>query len=145
MQNGIGENMDNEIKIDVANLPKCLKGSQINLIRKSEGKRGDDERLSAMRSLKTNLILTVLQFFSFILVLIPSTSDRIYIIAFETSLQKGLLPLITTLTNFSTIRLVSLKLWRKIFEYLSMILFVVLLDKLHFVNCYTYAYQNLQT
>lgn len=116
--NGIGQNRDNKIKIDVVNSPKCLKictGSQNNLIRKLEEKRDEDERLSAMRSLKTNLILTFLQFFSFMLVLIPSASDRIYIIAFETSVQKGLLPLITTLTNFSTIRLVSLKLWRKFF------------------------------
>jgi len=106
----------NEIQIIPENVPRSGEAFQ-TFDNNLESRHNEEERLAAMRALKTNLILTSLLFCSFLLVLIPSNSLRIFSIFFSNSVQKGILPLLTPLVNFGIIRSVSLTLlkifWKK--------------------------------
>ncbi len=66
----------------------------------------------AMKSLQTNLALISLVLILSVLYLVPSTKWQSYFTAINESLQKGLLPTITTIANFGTVRSVLLKYWQ---------------------------------
>ena len=66
----------------------------------------------AMKSLQTNLALISLVLILCVLYLVPSTKWQSYFTAINESLQKGLLPTITTIANFGTVRSVLLKYWQ---------------------------------
>ena len=74
------------------------------------------EKQSAIRSLETNLMLILLFVLATFFYLIPSKVWQTYFCVVETSLQKALLPLITTMTNFGTVRSVSIQFWKSIFK-----------------------------
>ena len=74
------------------------------------------EKESAIRSLETNLFLILFFISSTLFYLVPSKSWQTYFVVVETSLLKALLPLISTITNFGTIRSVSLQFWESIWK-----------------------------
>jgi hypothetical protein len=74
------------------------------------------ERLSSMRSLKTNLILIMFFFTANLFLLIPCKSWQLFFGVINTSFQKTVLPIATTLANFGTIRTVCSQYWRLAFN-----------------------------
>ena len=78
--------------------------------------RQEAERVSAMRSLKTNLIMILLVFMSNFVLLIPSKIWQTYFCIVDTSIQKALLPIITTMANFGTVRSVASQFWKAIYK-----------------------------
>jgi hypothetical protein len=73
--------------------------------------RSYEEKMAAIRSLKTNLILILLFFVSGTFLIIPSQIWKTYFVIVDTAIQKALLPIVTTLVNFGTIRSVGSKFW----------------------------------
>ena len=84
--------------------------------------QGDDsakiaaEKISATRSLKTNFILILMFFLSNLFLLLPSKMWQTYFCLLETSTYKSLLPIVTTIANFGTVRSVGFQLWKIIFK-----------------------------
>jgi hypothetical protein len=78
--------------------------------------RQEAERMSALRSLKTNLIMILLLSMSMMILLIPSTTWQAYFCVVITSIQKGLLPIVTTMANFGTVRTVAAQFWKTFVE-----------------------------
>jgi hypothetical protein len=79
-------------------------------------KRQEAERMSALRSLKTNLIMILLVGLSMMFLLIPSKTWQAYFCIVDTSFQKGFLPVVTTMANFGTVRTVATQLWKTVVE-----------------------------
>jgi hypothetical protein len=79
-------------------------------------KRQEAERMSALRSLKTNLIMILLVGLSMMFLLIPSKTWQAYFCIVDTSFQKGFLPVVTTMANFGTVRTVATQLWKTFVE-----------------------------
>ena len=83
------------------------------ILQNTEGEKARKEKMAAVRSQQTNLNLL------FVFLLIPILDylylDDFYTVAFLNislgSLQKLILPIVTTMANFGTIREVSLKYW----------------------------------
>ncbi len=73
--------------------------------------RSNEEKMAAIRSLKTNLILILLFFVSGTFLIIPSQIWKTYFVIVDTAIQKALLPIVTTLANFGTVRSVGSKFW----------------------------------
>ena len=71
--------------------------------------RKSAERTAALRSLKTNLSITIIFCFTNLFLLIPSKTLKMYFCVISTSLLRALLPISTTVANFGTIRSVALK------------------------------------
>ena len=69
------------------------------------------ERDLAIRSLGTNLLLFSLVILTSVLYLVPSPTWQSFFTAANESLQKGLLPTLSTMANFGTIRSVALQYW----------------------------------
>ena len=78
--------------------------------------RQEAERVSALRSLKTNLILILLVGLSTLFLLIPSNTWQNYYCIVNTSIQKGLMPVVTTMANFGTVCTVATQLWKTFVE-----------------------------
>ena len=104
------------------NLPRMETSSEIN-ISECEGIILEDmniekimqlnkEKTSAIRSLETNLLLIGLVIMMSVLFLVPSPTWQFFFIAANGSLQKGLLPTLSTMANFGTIRSVALQYWK---------------------------------
>jgi hypothetical protein len=116
----------NSTTIDIFNIPIThndrlpdQRNNETNLSISSEklmANRQEAERVSAMRSLKTNLILILLVFMSNFVLLIPSKAWQTYFCIVDTSIQKALLPIITTMANFGTVRSVASKFWKAIYK-----------------------------
>ena len=70
------------------------------------------ERDLAIRSLGTNLLLFSLVILTSVLYLVPSPTWQSFFTAANESLQKGLLPTLSTMANFGTIRSVALQYWK---------------------------------
>jgi hypothetical protein len=79
-------------------------------------KRQEAERMSALRSLKTNLIMILLVGLSMMFLLIPSKTWQAYFCIVDTSFQKGFLPVVTTMANFGTVGTVATQLWKTVVE-----------------------------
>ncbi len=79
-------------------------------------KRQEAEQMSALRSLKTNLIMILLVGLSMMFLLIPSKTWQAYFCIVDTSFQKGFLPVVTTMANFGTVRTVATQLWKTVVE-----------------------------
>ncbi len=73
--------------------------------------RSYKEKMAAIRSLKTNLILILLFFVSGTFLIIPSQIWKTYFVIVDTAIQKALLPIVTTSANFGTVRSVGSKFW----------------------------------
>ena len=69
------------------------------------------EKTSAIRSLETNLLLIGVVIMMSVLFLVPSPTWQFFFTAANESLQKGLLPTLSTMANFGTIRSVALQYW----------------------------------
>ena len=69
------------------------------------------EKNSAIKSLETNLILILVFCLSNLFFLIPSKMLQTYFCVVATSVLRALLPIVTTMTNFGTIRLVAIQFW----------------------------------
>ena len=69
------------------------------------------EKTSAIRSLETNLLLIGVVIMMSVLYLVPSPTWQVFFTAANESLQKGLLPTLSTMANFGTIRSVALQYW----------------------------------
>jgi hypothetical protein len=74
------------------------------------------EKAAAIKSLETNLILILIFCLSNLFFLIPSKIMQIYYCIVATSVLRGLLPIITTMTNFGTIRSVAFQFWNVFFK-----------------------------
>ena len=83
---------------------------------KSAKDKLEAERLAAMRSLKTNLILILFFFSTNLFLLIPSINWQLFFGVSNTSFQKTLVPIATTMANFGTIRSVCSQYWRLSFN-----------------------------
>ena len=70
------------------------------------------EKILAIRSLGTNLLLFGLVILISVLYLVPSPTWQSFFTAANESLQKGLLPTLSTMANFGTIRSVALQYWK---------------------------------
>ena len=86
------------------------------LHQKSTKDKLEAERLAAMRSLKTNLILILFFFTTNLFLLIPSKNWQLFFGVSNTSFQKTLVPIATTMANFGTIRSVCSQYWRLAFD-----------------------------
>jgi hypothetical protein len=117
-RNSITENVFN-IPIIHNNRLTDQRNSETNSSISSEklvANRQEAERVSAMRSLKTNLIMILLVFMSNFVLLIPSKVWQTYFCIVDTSIQKALLPIITTMANFGTVRSVARQFWKAIYK-----------------------------
>ena len=76
--------------------------------------RLEAERVSALRALKTNLMMILLFVASNLFLLIPSKVWQTYFCIVDTSIQKSLLPIVTTMANFGTVRSVAAQFWNSI-------------------------------
>jgi hypothetical protein len=81
-----------------------------------EQKRFEVKKESTMRALKTNLLFSLFISLSLLALVFPSDSWSSYVICLLASVQKGLLPITTTMANFGTIRSVTMKFMDKIFQ-----------------------------
>jgi hypothetical protein len=79
-------------------------------------KRFEVKKESTMRALKTNLLFSLFISLSLLALVFPSDSWSSYVICLLASVQKGLLPITTTMANFGTIRSVTMKFMDKIFK-----------------------------
>ena len=84
------------------------------LHQKSTKDKLEAERLAAMRSLKTNLILILFFFTTNLFLLIPSKNWQLFFGVSNTSFQKTLVPIATTMANFGTIRSVCSQYWSNV-------------------------------
>jgi len=64
----------------------------------------NSEKLAAIKSLKTNLVLLLLFILSNILISISSDEWKIYLQAIYMSFQKTFLPVVSTIANFGTVK-----------------------------------------
>ena len=78
--------------------------------------KNEAERISALRSIKTNLIMILWFYLSNIFLLFPSKFWKTYFCLVDTSIQKALLPLVTTIANFGTVRSLGTELWKKLLK-----------------------------
>ncbi len=92
-------NVETKVQIDLQDLAS------------EEMVRSYEEKMAAIRSLKTNLILILLFFVSGTFLIIPSQIWKTYFVIVDTAIQKALLPIVTTLVNFGTVRSVGSKFW----------------------------------
>jgi len=72
------------------------------------------EKLAAKRSLETNFVVILFFFAANIVLLIPSKIWQTYFCVVDTSVQKALLPILSTMANFGTIRSVGKQLWESV-------------------------------
>ena len=99
----------NPIQEDIFPSDENCENSKLEIEMKKESRKVEAEIESAIRSLKTNLILIFLLFFLVTFFLFSPLDFQLYFIATIESLQKSLLPILTTMANFSPIRLVVSK------------------------------------
>jgi hypothetical protein len=78
--------------------------------------RREAERMSALRSLKTNLIMILLDGLFMLFMLIPSMTWQTYFCIVGSSILKGLIPIVTTMANFGTVRTVATQMWKTFVE-----------------------------
>ena len=71
--------------------------------------------VAALRSMVTNLVLTLIFILVFGIMMLCSTSNRRYYSVIVLNCLKGALPIFTTIANFGTVRFVVLQYW----QYLS--------------------------
>ncbi len=69
------------------------------------------EKAAAIKSLKTNLILILICCLTLICVFFPSKLVQTYFFLFSSSIQRALLPIVTTMTNFGTVQSVAFQFW----------------------------------
>ncbi len=69
------------------------------------------EKAAAIKSLKTNLILILICCLTLICVFFPSKLVQTYFFFFSSSIQRAMLPIVTTMANFGTIQSVALQFW----------------------------------
>ncbi len=74
------------------------------------------EKTAAIKSLETNLILILIFCLSNLFFLIPSKILQTYFCIVSSSAQRALLPIVTTMTNFGTIRSVAFQFWNVFFK-----------------------------
>ena len=74
------------------------------------------ETLAAKRSLETNFIVILVFIAASVVLLIPSKMWQTYFCVVHTSVQKTLLPILSTMANFGTIRSVGKQLWESVFK-----------------------------
>jgi len=66
--------------------------------------RQEAEQMSALKSLKTNLVMILLVSLSILIILIPSKIWQTYFLIVNSSVLKVLLPIVTTMANFGTVQ-----------------------------------------
>ena len=93
-----------------------LSSTNSDIENEGKQKRFEAKKESAMRALKTNLIFNLLVSLCVLILLIPSNSWRSYFVFWSSTIQKGVLPIATTMANFGTIRSVSKKFIDVIFK-----------------------------
>ena len=97
------------------NISEMLKPTMSNILRadseNSEMRQTKQEIHSALKSLQTNLLLISLVLLLSVLYFAPSSKWQLYFTTINESLQKGLLPTLTTIANFGSIQSVILKYW----------------------------------
>jgi len=86
-----------------------------SLFEKLSVNKQEAERVSAMRSLKTNLIMVLFVGLSTLFLIIPSKMWQTYFCIVDTSIEKALLPIVTTMANFGTVQSVARQFWKKVF------------------------------
>jgi hypothetical protein len=86
-----------------------------SLFEKLSANKQEAERVSAMRSLKTNLIMVLFVGLSTLFLTIPSKMWQTYFCIVDTSIEKALLPIVTTMANFGTVQSVARQFWKKVF------------------------------
>ena len=87
-------------------------GTNLEDMKKEENMQLNKKRTLAIRSLETNLLLFGLVILMSVLYLVPSPTWQSFFTAANESLQKGLLPTLSTMANLGTIRSVALQYWK---------------------------------
>ena len=78
---------------------------------KSVKEQLEAEKKAAIRSLETNLILIAIYILSNIFLIFPSKDGQLIFCLVNSSIQKTLLPIATTVANFGTIKSVCFDYW----------------------------------
>ena len=89
---------------------------QMQFTKITDKSRTEAERISALRSIETNLIMILWFYLSNIFLLFPSKFWKTYFCLVNTSIQKALLPLVTTIANFGTVRSLGTELLKKLLK-----------------------------
>lgn len=90
--------------------------------------RQEAEQMSALRSLKTNLVMILLVSLSILIILIPSKIWQTYFLIVNSSVLKVLLPIVTTMANFGTVQSFARQFWKIILK--TLFIYIVVFNKI---------------